>query len=129
MEDFQQFQTELTAARRGRFFVREQLPELSGPFLERIELVVSELVTNAVVHASGGELRVKRTGSAIRVEVSDKNPVLPTLLAVQSFAEHGRGLRIVDTLASRWGAEASPGGKAVWCELEETGSSPAWPDC
>jgi anti-sigma regulatory factor (Ser/Thr protein kinase) len=89
---------------------------------ERIEdavLVVSEVVTNAVQHGAGAVvLRLFRRRRYIRVEVQDNSPRPPVLLAITDIAaERGRGLRIVRTLAARWGSKRVGAGKLVWAEL------------
>ena len=81
-------------------------------------LVVSELVTNAVLHGTGTRtLRLVGTPWRVRVEVSDGNPVPPA--ARRSGADGGWGIRLVDQLATAWGVSPAPngGGKVVWCEL------------
>jgi len=96
-----------------------------APFLdgalsdERIEsaiLMIDELVTNAVVHVGGTvEVRASLEGSRLHVEVVDDSPELPQL---RRPAVGGRGLRIVDTLASAWGVRlVEDNGKAVWFDL------------
>jgi anti-sigma regulatory factor (Ser/Thr protein kinase) len=81
-------------------------------------LVVSELVTNAVLHA-GTEIEVLvvvRT-DAIRIEVTDLGPDLPQLW-LRDEDTSGRGLPIVEALACAWGIVALGAGKTVWCELK-----------
>ena len=92
-------------------------------------IVVSELVSNAVMHA-GTEiaLRCLPTAHGVRVEVADGSPDLPvTPLAVGVSSISGRGLALVESVALRWGAERETGGgKTVWCELD--GLRPPEPD-
>lgn len=88
---------------------------------EDLLLVVSELVTNAVVH--GAEpivVTVLRTDERVRVEVTDgagdSSPHSDR--RTPNTADHGRGLSVVTRLATAWGWRASPGrGKTVWAEL------------
>jgi anti-sigma regulatory factor (Ser/Thr protein kinase) len=85
------------------------------------ELVVTELVANAVRHA-GTEITVRLAvivgvPGGVRAEVSDSStrPVRPR--HANPLEESGRGLFLVDTLSSRWGADATTEGKTVWAEL------------
>jgi anti-sigma regulatory factor (Ser/Thr protein kinase) len=82
------------------------------------QLVVSELATNAVVHAgSPFSVSVRYDGSAIRIAVHDWNPTLPVMRNEGPTAISGRGLQLVNMLARDWGVETSPDGKTVWAEL------------
>jgi anti-sigma regulatory factor (Ser/Thr protein kinase) len=86
-------------------------------------LLVSELVTNAILHGRAPlELRAHSEGSALRVEVADQDPTSPPMLnGDENLTEPGgRGLQLVDTLADRWGWSASDdgSGKVVWFELD-----------
>ena len=83
-------------------------------------LVVSELVTNAVVH--GAEpivVTVVHASERVRVEVTDGlSDASPHTNRAAPDAETGRGLSVVTRLASAWGWRASPGhGKTVWAEV------------
>jgi anti-sigma regulatory factor (Ser/Thr protein kinase) len=85
-------------------------------------LLTSELVTNALRYGNGNGIRltVRQTPHALRVEVHDANPAAPRLSQnLDGTAEQGRGLHIVDSLATRWGhtPSADPAGKTVWFEL------------
>jgi serine phosphatase RsbU (regulator of sigma subunit)/anti-sigma regulatory factor (Ser/Thr protein kinase) len=85
---------------------------------ELAELLVSELVTNALRHASGRiELTALLLDEALVVSVSDGDQPLPRLRRVHDSDEGGRGLQLVAMLASRWGSRVTPEGKVVWCEL------------
>jgi LuxR family maltose regulon positive regulatory protein len=110
-----------TAVRASRAFVREVcdrwgLQELAEP----AALLASELVTNAVVHArTAMELRVKLRGPRLHVDVRDQDPNLVRLLAAKEGGDRGRGLAIVDQVASAWGVrQRRAGGKTVWCTLD-----------
>ena len=82
-------------------------------------LLVSEVVTNALLHgAAPRTLQVDVRPDTIRVEVADGSPVLPRVHGFASTATTGRGLRLLDSLASRWGADPDPrDGKVVWFEV------------
>jgi anti-sigma regulatory factor (Ser/Thr protein kinase) len=90
-------------------------------------LLVSELVTNSIVHAghSGHDpirVRAANHGSTTRVEVCDRarGETLPTLRpAPPPLATGGRGLLLVDALSARWGMDTCERGTCVWFELEE----------
>ncbi|HVA75746.1 MAG TPA: ATP-binding protein [Acidimicrobiales bacterium] len=98
--------------------------KLSERVGEDAALVVSELASNAVLHArTTFTVSVCRLGPGLRVEVSDGNPVFPEagagrpeeLLAVRSMT--GRGLQLVAAISDRWGAERRADGKVVWAEV------------
>jgi anti-sigma regulatory factor (Ser/Thr protein kinase) len=112
-----------SAAAQARSFLRSALATwaLDG-FGEVTELLASELVTNSVVHVGGPlTLRVCATPERIRVEVDDRDATEPYVIAVGDESEHGRGVVIVDELASRWGSEHRVGGgKTVWFEIDLT---------
>jgi anti-sigma regulatory factor (Ser/Thr protein kinase) len=82
-------------------------------------LVVSELVTNAVVHALGGavDLTVSLIDSVVRIEVVDRSTVMPEQHPPTDDGTNGRGLLLVDAVAETWGAELGPSGKRVWAEV------------
>ncbi|GHE56663.1 ATP-binding SpoIIE family protein phosphatase [Streptomyces capitiformicae] len=104
---------------RARAVVREQLCVWGLQSLtDTTELLVGELVTNAVRHARGHrvELRLVR-GDTLLCEVYDEDHTLPTLLSAGPTDEFGRGLRVLSTLAREWGTSRTGGGKTVWFEL------------
>jgi anti-sigma regulatory factor (Ser/Thr protein kinase) len=81
-------------------------------------LVVTELATNAVVHAgSSFSVDVRPRAGGVRVSVHDASSVTPTLRDVGSLALAGRGLRLVEAIATDWGIELETDGKTVWAEL------------
>jgi anti-sigma regulatory factor (Ser/Thr protein kinase) len=82
-------------------------------------LLVSELVTNAVVYGAPPiKLKVSCNGSeGLEVRVSDGSDRLPERREAGALAEGGRGLFLVDSLSSRWGVEATEAGKEVWFAL------------
>ncbi|MFI7411974.1 SpoIIE family protein phosphatase [Streptomyces sp. NPDC049627] len=104
---------------RARAVVREQLHDWGLARLAAgAELMVSELVTNAVRHSLSRpvELRLVR-GDTLLCEVDDDDHDLPTLLNAGPGDETGRGLRVVSTLAREWGTSRTSAGKTVWFEL------------
>ena len=90
-------------------------------------LLVSELVTNAVVHAGTDvQMQVLPAERRLRVQVSDADPAdPPQMLPVDPRTARGRGLRLVDVLATRWGVDTAPARKTVWFELDLMPSSDA----
>ncbi|MDQ8706953.1 ATP-binding protein [Streptomyces sp. LHD-70] len=77
-----------------------------------VELAVSELVTNAVVHGEGDvRLRITLTESEVQVSVRDENPARAVLKDPGADLESGRGLRLIDELADAWASL----GEETWC--------------
>ena len=86
--------------------------------LDDLLLVVSELVTNAVVHArTAAHFGLRWDGRRATVEVTDGNGRPPALPA-EAPAIGGRGLFLVDRLTTAWGSDARPSGKTVWATIE-----------
>jgi anti-sigma regulatory factor (Ser/Thr protein kinase) len=82
------------------------------------ELLASELVTNALRHASRPiEMTVLLLDEVVTLAVRDADTPLPRLRKVTDADEGGRGLQLVAMLAARWGARPTPEGKVVWCDL------------
>ncbi len=82
------------------------------------ELLVSELVTNAINHGrTTCLLELTATPTVLRAAVADDGDGAPQLRYAGPEDESGRGLAIVEALASRWGVEPTSSGKVVWFEL------------
>ncbi len=80
--------------------------------------MISELVTNAVIHGrSAVTVEVVVRHARLRVEVSDDGEGLPRVQPLDDAVPSGRGLRIVGVLASDWGVATNTRGKTVWFEL------------
>ncbi|MBT2477388.1 ATP-binding protein [Streptomyces sp. ISL-94] len=117
----------LRAPGRARTLVREQLAfwEVDDAQAATAELLLSELVTNAVRHARAPQgrdigVRLARYDGVLRVEVADAGPAVKlTPQVVADWDERGRGLAIVAALAERWGCcpRRHGIGKAVWAEV------------
>ena len=115
----------LRAPRAGRAFVAETLTawNVQADQVEAAQLVVSELVTNAVLHAADSptiSLDLRLTDGAVRVLVSDGGLGGPDRRTHPDpwTSETGRGIWLVDAFAERWGTEMhGRDGKTVWCEL------------
>jgi anti-sigma regulatory factor (Ser/Thr protein kinase) len=112
-----------SAAGEARAEVRRQL-ECWGltEQSDTAELLVSELVTNALVHAES-RLRLTLTAAhgVLRCEVTDADRHRPRVRRVTETSESGRGMFLVDELARRWGCHPDGPGKTVWFELATCG--------
>ena len=110
---------EPSSATRARALAREGLEEsCSSDTLDTVALLETELVTNAILHARTPLLlTVETLPDAVRIRVADESNEQPALRHYESDAVTGRGLALVEQLASSWGVEATPSGKAVWCEV------------
>ncbi|MEV0634679.1 SpoIIE family protein phosphatase [Streptomyces sp. NPDC050619] len=102
---------------RSRAAVTEQLAAWGlGDMAFTTELVASELVTNAIRHATGPvQLRLLRDRALI-CEVSDRSSTSPRLRRARTEDEGGRGLFLVAQLTERWGTRYTPNGKVIWTE-------------
>ncbi|MCW2644488.1 MAG: hypothetical protein JWP07_597 [Pseudonocardiales bacterium] len=87
---------------------------------ETATLLVSELVTNVVVHARTEiAMHIRPEGQRLRVEVMDRDPAGQVqLLAPDPTAQSGRGVHLVSVLADDWGITSQVTGKTVWFELD-----------
>ena len=110
--------TSVGAARR---FVRDVLMsrQVADPVVETVELLTSEVVTNAIVHGrSGPLLAVQVKEGSVRVAVGDVSPEVPVRRLGRLDDPSGRGVIIIDELASAWGFEhEGNGSKRVWFEV------------
>lgn len=108
----------------ARRFTRNQLESWGlVDLIDTTLLMVSELVTNAILHGgAGAELTLRLSDSRLRAEVRDGNPSAPVVRNYSDTATTGRGMIIVDALAAEWGAFAAGDGKVVWFELEAPGN-------
>lgn len=127
-EDSRRFVRRLPAAPASVFlarrFTRQLLDgwDLSQEQVESVELVVSELVTNAARHSEDAvEVGLSCVDHLLRVEVGDSSHRMPAAVDASDVGEQatsGRGLLLVDALASRWGVESEGLGKLVWAEFD-----------
>ncbi|WP_407841133.1 ATP-binding protein [Streptomyces sp. DSM 116496] len=110
------------AVAKGRDFTRRALRDWGWDGTETAEdalLLVSELLTNASLHADGCRELVLTAGETLRIEVCDGTTDLPRLHpAPRRGMPGGHGLHIVERLSDRWGTQSHEHGKAVWAEIE-----------
>jgi anti-sigma regulatory factor (Ser/Thr protein kinase) len=108
-----------TSAGLARAFVRRCWSGLeNSDTLDAVALCVSELVTNALDHATPPyELRVARGCGRLRVEVADTSAREPVLRPLSLTANRGRGIFLVQRIADRWGVDPTTAGKTVWAEF------------
>ncbi|MFJ9577657.1 SpoIIE family protein phosphatase [Streptomyces sp. NPDC101191] len=122
-----QAEPERIAAAREQ--VRQLLHDWSDPDqVDSAVLMVSEMVTNVLVHTDGDALLVAEVvclGNArrLRVEVADASDELPHRRHPGEMASSGRGLILMEMLADAWGVDPRGEGKAIWFELHESGSA------
>lgn len=111
------------SAGRARRLTHAALAAWHLPTLQQdAELVVSELVANAVEHARGDAIRVTITRTAlrrVRIGVLDKDRGGPAPRSAGPCDERGRGLVIVAALAAAWGVDRMRWGKRVWVDVAE----------
>src|SRR3954466_9764227 len=112
---------EPSSAAKARRFIAEvcAATQMPSELCETASLLVSELVTNAIIHGkTSATIEVHRPPDTLRVSVRDDSPALPPVGARPTLsAESGRGLTIVSVLADAWGIEKVDSGKAIWFEL------------
>lgn len=116
-----QFPPDPRSAKAARHFLRESLAGLGtdSAVIETAALLTSELVTNAFLHArSDVTLSVELQGASLRVSVDDDSPQRPVRRQPDLDSLGGRGMTLVDSLATAWGVVPHAGnGKTVWFEL------------
>lgn len=120
------FAAEARSVAEARRFARTKLDEWGATDLvDSASLVVSELVTNAVVHTgTTARLDLRLESRDLRIEVEDRHPGRTVPMVAERPAEdseHGRGLMITTSLAAAWGVEYTPTTKRVWAVCERAG--------
>ncbi|MFE0174233.1 ATP-binding protein [Streptomyces sp. NPDC059002] len=124
---------------RARRWARSRLAgsgiQADEPVAETLILLISELVTNAVVHTGcPAVLRMLLPGipggpadaqGTVRVEVADSSARPPRPRHAEGDDTNGRGLELVDGLADRWGWRHEGAGKSIWCEVDRCESGVA----
>src|SRR5918997_1018583 len=93
-------------------------------------LLVTELVANVVDHVAGEAsftLELTQSEQWLRISVADGSPLRPVVREFEAGAPRGRGMRLVEGIADRWGVEDHADGKRVWFELAASGLGSATP--
>jgi anti-sigma regulatory factor (Ser/Thr protein kinase) len=114
------------AGRQARAFVRNVLHDSHLDHLhDAVELLSTELVNNAVVHATGGRtIRITPDPEVVRVEVDDLSADAPVPEIPEMRSESGRGLLLLAAIADAWGFEKQRHGKTVWFEIRAPHGGP-----
>ena len=112
------FEPEPASTRAARRLVSDVLEHSAPDSAVTAALVVSELATNAVLHArTPFEVRVRVAPERVRIEVHDGTRRTPVRRFFSDDAVSGRGLRLVDELCEAWGVDVDGAGKTVWAEV------------
>ncbi|MEH0638802.1 ATP-binding protein [Streptomyces bottropensis] len=110
----------------ARHWVRDCVEGFGGPLrrhpvIQTAELLVSELITNAIRHGAGPPLiRLTWNGRLLRIAVSDYSDRRPRIRATKNTEPGGFGLQLLERLTHRWGVIPHHPGKTVWAELSLT---------
>jgi anti-sigma regulatory factor (Ser/Thr protein kinase) len=108
------------SASGARKFVRAALAgHQLGNLVDDIQLVASELATNAMLHAQTPfSVTLQGIKGSVLLTVRDGSPVLPHEVSAQAFSTSGRGLTIVDHISQEWGSASEPdAAKSVWASF------------
>jgi anti-sigma regulatory factor (Ser/Thr protein kinase) len=98
--------------------VRRRLADWGvGEHSDVVELLVSEVVTNAMRHSWGAIMTISVDDGALRCEVQDTNPAMPQVCHAHDGDESGRGMYLMEALSNSWGSYRVPAGKVVWFEI------------
>ncbi len=113
------FPAEPQSVAAARRFATGLLADDSAGLRDAVELMVSELATNCIRHVNASfEVSVEHSGESLHVEVRDQGAGRPVMRSPSPDDLTGRGLRIVDLLAARWGVRYdADAGKTVWFTL------------
>jgi anti-sigma regulatory factor (Ser/Thr protein kinase) len=112
---------------RARRFVSGFTADLPDDRRDDVALMISELATNALVHASSGfDVAIDRSTTLLRVSVSDRGDGTPEVHSPNSTEPHGRGLQIVEALSDEWGViPYFAAGKTVWFQIALEAATPS----
>ena len=115
----------MLSAGAARRFVHASLVGTNiAPVVDIVVLLTSEVVSNVILHAGPHDLRseiivtLRRSDDRIRVEVADGNPGFPQIGGGAVDRVSGRGLLLLDALATSWGVTPIDTGKSVWFEVQ-----------
>ena len=126
MSSVLRLRAEPSAVRRARDFVRDESAAITDPARDAAVLMVSELVTNAVLHGSPPiAVMVHGARWGVQVSVLDDHPGRPVVRPHSRDVTGGRGMQVIDALATAWGVRGRPIGKAVWFILLDEQPEPA----
>jgi anti-sigma regulatory factor (Ser/Thr protein kinase) len=107
-----------SSARLARRLARGAMGGCSEPLVETAELLITELISNAIRHASSPPvLRIDVDSGTVRIAVSDESTKTPDVRHAGLEDEDGRGLLLVESLATSWGWTRTTGGKQIWFTL------------
>jgi anti-sigma regulatory factor (Ser/Thr protein kinase) len=119
---------EVTSVPVARHVVMELLKAWQAPHdHDDVALLVTELVTNVIDHVGGDStltLELALAGDSLRIAVVDGSAVRPVVRELDADNPRGRGLRMIQDIADRWGIEDHHGGKRVWLVLQQSPTSP-----
>ena len=112
-----------SSARTARHWVMNELAAegVFGADNQVVELLTGEIVANAALHGpADGQIRVRvgRAGLVVRVAVRDESIAVPVVRHPEPTADSGRGLELVDSLATAWGIQQHGDGKTVWFSVD-----------
>jgi anti-sigma regulatory factor (Ser/Thr protein kinase) len=122
------FYGDASSVGEARLFVRDALSETDAPedVVDSAVLLVSELATNVTLHArTDVRVTVRFEDEYLWAEVKDWNSRLPQACLPPEDATTGRGLQLVEAIASSWGVERDSDGKVVWFQLRVARPTPA----
>jgi len=112
------FEPDSSSVRAVRSFVASAT-DLPEALEATVSLLASELASNSVLHArTPFQVSINTGFGRVRVSVTDSSPRLPVMKLHSLEAATGRGLRLVQSLADRWGVESEEPGKTVWFEFD-----------
>jgi anti-sigma regulatory factor (Ser/Thr protein kinase) len=114
-----------TSASTARAFVRANTLDSDEDVRDNAELLVSELVTNGVLHAGTSmTVGIVARERSVLLGVSDRSEVLPTERLPSLSAEGGRGIAMMTLVARHWGVAARETGKIIWCLIDAAPVAP-----